>query len=106
MIFLCGRSALVTKVDWDSRIGSYTFDQAVAEMGPPDKIATLSEGQTIADWVTRNHGGGVSFGVGTGFSSGSTGVGVGQSVGTGYADKVLRLTFDKEKKLISWSKNY
>jgi hypothetical protein len=48
----------------------------------------------------------VSFGLGTGYSSGHSAVGVGQSVGTGYADKVLRLTFGPDHKLISWSNNY
>ena len=94
------------KVDWDSRIGTFTYDQAVQELGPPDRTATLSDGKKIADWVQHSHGGGLTFGIGTGYSSGHTGVGVGQSIGTGYGDRVLRLTFDTENKLVSWSKNY
>jgi hypothetical protein len=93
------------KVDWNSRVGNYTYDQAVAELGPPDKSAKLSDGNTVADWI-KHSGGGVSFGLGTGYSSGHSAVGVGQSVGTGYADKVLRLTFGPDHKLISWSNNY
>jgi hypothetical protein len=97
------------KVDWDSRVGTYTYDQAVEELGPPDKVATLSDGKKVADWVKRSRGGsGLSIGFGTGFSSGSsaTGVGVGQSIGSSSNDKVLRLTFDPENKLVAWSKNY
>jgi hypothetical protein len=93
------------KVDWNSRVGNYTYDQAVAELGPPDKTAKLSDDSTVADWI-KPSGGGMSFGIGTGFSSGHTGVGVGQSIGTGYAHKVLRLTFGADHKLLSWSKNY
>ena len=93
------------KVDWDSRIGSYTYDQAVAELGPPDKSAKLSDGSTVADWI-KHRSGGVSFGLGTGYWGGSTGVGVGQSVGTGYHDSVLRLVFGPDNQLQSWSKNY
>jgi len=93
------------KVDWNSRVGSFTYDQAVVELGPPDKFAKLSDGLTVAEWIKHNHGG-MSFGVGTGFSSGNTGVGVSQSVGTGSADKVLRLTFGPDSKLVSWWKNY
>ena len=36
-------------VDWNTRIGTFTFDQAVTELGPPDKQAKLSSGQTVAD---------------------------------------------------------
>ena len=41
------------KVDWASRVGSYTFDQAIAEFGPPDKQAKLTDGTLVADWLTR-----------------------------------------------------
>src|SRR5436189_6475440 len=93
------------KVDWSSRVGTYTYDQAVQELGPPDKTATLSDGKKVAEWVRHSHGGGLSFGIGTGFSSGSaaTGVGVGQSMGTGYGDRALRLTFDPDNRLVAWS---
>jgi hypothetical protein len=93
------------KVDWNSRVGNFTYDQAVAELGPPDKSAKLTDGNTVADWI-KHSGGGMSFGVGTGFYGSHSAVGVGQSVGTGYADKVLRLTFGPDHKLVSWSKNY
>ena len=93
------------KVDWNSRVGNFTYDQAVEELGPPDKSATLSDGTTVAEWIKRSSGG-VSFGFGTGFYGGGTGVGMGQTVGTGYGDKVLRLVFGPDKKLVSWSKNY
>jgi len=93
------------KIDWNSRVGNYTFDQAVAELGPPDKTAKLSDGKTVADWIKRSSGG-VSFGVGTGFYGGHTGVGVGEGISSGYGDKVLRLVFGPDNKLVSWAKNY
>ncbi len=93
------------KVDWDSRVGTFTFDQAVAELGPPDKTATLTDGRKVADWIERSRGGGVSFGIGTGFSSGGVGVGVGQSVSPSRHVRVLRLTFDTDNRLLSWAKN-
>ena len=92
-------------VDWNSRVGNYTFDQAVSELGPPDKQAKLSDGKTVAEWIThRNGGSGLS--VGTGFYGGGVGVGMSHSVGQGYRDRVLNLTFDADNKLASWSKNY
>jgi hypothetical protein len=92
------------KVDWNSRVGVFTYDQAVAELGPPDRVARLSDGKTVAEWVRRSHGGGFSFGLGTGVSTGNTGVGVGAGTSTGSRDKVLRLTFGSDNKLLSWSK--
>jgi hypothetical protein len=94
------------KVDWDSRVGTYNYDQAIAELGPPDKSAKLSDGNTVAEWIKHSNGGGFSFGVGTGMYGSHGGVGVGQTVATGYSDKVLRLVFDPENKLVSWWKNY
>lgn len=41
------------KIDWDARVGHYTYDQAVLELGPPDKSATLTDGTIVADWITR-----------------------------------------------------
>jgi hypothetical protein len=92
-------------VDWNSRIGIYTFDQAVTELGPPDKQARLSDGKTVAEWITHRSGGS-GLSVGTGFYSGDVGVGMSHSVGQGYRDKVLNLTFDRDNKLATWSKNY
>jgi hypothetical protein len=42
-----------SKTLWNSRIGVYTFDQAVAEWGPPDKAATLTDGTMVAEWITQ-----------------------------------------------------
>ena len=94
-------------VDWNSRVGSYTYDQAVTDLGPPDKQARLTDGQTVAEWITRRSNGGLS--VGTGFFSagggGAVGVGVGQSIGPGYYEKTLKLTFGTNNVLTAWSKN-
>jgi hypothetical protein len=92
-------------VDWNSRIGNYAFDQAVVELGPPDRQAKLSDGKTVAEWITHYYNSS-GFSVGTGFFNGPAGVGVAQSVGSSGYDKILTLTFDPGNKLVSWSKNY
>jgi hypothetical protein len=92
------------KVDWSSRIGSYTYDQAVTDLGPPDKTAKLSDGKTVADWITHSHGGGVSFGVGTSSYGSHSAVGTGVSTSRGYPDRVLRLTFGPDGKLLEYKK--
>lgn len=96
-------------VDWNARVSNYTYDQAVTELGPPDKQASLTDGQTVAKWVTHRSGG-TSIGVGTGFFSGgygggsAVGVGMGQNIGN--PDRILTLTFSTNKVLSAWSKNY
>lgn len=42
-----------SKVDWAGRVGTYTFDQAVLDLGPPDKQAKLTDGTLVAEWLTR-----------------------------------------------------
>lgn len=79
------------KVDWSSRAGNYTFDQAVIELGPPDKSAKLGNGTTVAEWY-QNDEPRFSFGIGAGVSSGPVGGGIGVPLG-GSDGKVLRLTF-------------
>jgi hypothetical protein len=47
------------KIDWDSRVGNYTYDQALLEFGPPDKAAKTSNGILVAEWLTsRGYSGG------------------------------------------------
>ena|ERR1041385_987543 len=93
------------KIDWDSRVGTHTYDQAVSDLGPPDKSAKLSDGKTVAEWISRRSDG-MSFGLGTGFYGSHSAVGVGQSIGSGAGDRVLRLVFGADNKLATWSKNY
>ena len=41
------------RIDWNARIGHYTYDQAIRDFGPPDRYAKLSDGEMVADWLTR-----------------------------------------------------
>ena len=50
LVLLSG-CATTPKIDWSSRIGTYTYEQAVVELGPPDKHATLSDGTLVAEWL-------------------------------------------------------
>jgi hypothetical protein len=88
------------KIDWASRVGAFTYDDAVVELGPPDKMTEISTAR-VADWVTgRDRGPTLSFGVGSYGSSG--GVGVGTGTGGKITEKILRLTFDEQGKLVTW----
>lgn len=89
------------EIDWSSRVGVYTFDQAVTEFGPPDKQAKLSDGQLVAEWVHRYYGGGPVVGAGYYGYPGAAGV---METGPVYYESTLRLTFGTNDVLTAWSK--
>ena len=41
------------KIDWPARVGNYTHDQAIMELGPPDKSVKLTDGTVVADWLVH-----------------------------------------------------
>ncbi len=86
--------------DWPVRVGNYTYDQAVTEMGPPEKSARLSDGTLVADWLTRR--GQTQFITSPG-SFYPYGLGRAGNVSTfNTPDHFLRLTFDPAGKLKTW----
>jgi hypothetical protein len=103
MVLLGISCASTPKVNWDSRVGNYTFDQAVLEMGPPERASELSDGTKVAEWFLKR-GSSMSVGVGTGFYGSGSRVGVGQSVVTGPSGQYLRLTFAAGGVLSRWEK--
>ena len=82
VVFVAG-CASTPKVDWNSRVGTFTYDQAVTELGPPDRSSKLEDGTVVADWFHRGSRGGLSLGAGTGISSGHVGVFGGQTISSG-----------------------
>ena len=52
MLVVNGCASSTTTI-WASRVGIYTYDQAVIELGPPDKQARLQDGTLVADWLLR-----------------------------------------------------
>jgi hypothetical protein len=52
LAFLIG-GCVTQHVNWQSRAGSYTYDDAVREYGPADKHEQLTDGTIIADWIVR-----------------------------------------------------
>ena len=89
------------RIDWNSRIGHYTYDQAVVEFGPPDKSARLTDGRLVVDWITRYNNNGTVF-VSPGYYPGS--IGYVQTAGPTTFTDILRLTFDKNNVLTAWVK--
>ena len=88
--------ATTPKIDWQSRVGNYTYDQAVLDFGPPDKYAKLGDGTQVAEWLTsRGRSSGYSSYVGRNsvyYSDASS------------PDYYLRLSFDASGRLQSYKK--
>jgi hypothetical protein len=91
-------------IDWNSRVGLYTYQQAVADLGRPNRQAKLSDGTTVYKWsaqpaVNPNLNTGMSYYGSTGFTSN-------QTASPGVNDQMLQLTFDTNGVLTAWSQNY
>ena len=54
LLFFTG--CATNRIDWNSRVGNYSFDDAVAELGVPDRQATLTDGSIVAEWLERRGG--------------------------------------------------
>ena len=37
--------------DWNARIGTMTYDEALLELGPPSSVASLTDGTRVAEWL-------------------------------------------------------
>jgi hypothetical protein len=53
-IWWCG--CATTKIDWNSRVGVYSYDDAISELGVPDRQATLSDGSIVGEWLQYRGG--------------------------------------------------
>jgi hypothetical protein len=108
LLAVLGTGCASRRVDWQARVGAYSYDDAVREMGPPEKSAKLSDGSMVADWIT-SRGMRSSAVYGTGwhpYSPYAWGGGGQVVVDQGTPDRFLRLTFDAQGKLASWKPIY
>ena len=108
MAVLLAGCATRPRIDWSSRVGNYTYDQAVLELGPPDKMATLTDGTRVAEWLTfrgRSGGYGASFGPHF-YHPYFYGPPVAFYSEPPSPDRFLRLTFAPDGRLLDWRKVY
>jgi len=103
-LFVLLAGCATQRVDWTARVGNYTYDQAIVELGPPEKSAKLTDGSVVADWLTRR-GETILSPIGGGFYpyrhawAGPVGPNL-MVVNT--LNYYLRLSFDPAGKLKSW----
>lgn len=92
------------KIDWAARVGHFTFDQAVLELGPPDKSATLTDGTTVAEWLTDRGFQGVTYRSPMYYGPYSHGPFVEYYGHPQAPDYFIRLTFNPAGELIDWKR--
>lgn len=97
--------ATTPRIDWNARIGSYIYDQAVLELGPPDKWAKLEDQTVVAEWLTHRGYNYVYGSFGYPYWYGPYYPGIYPSYAYSYSpDYFLRLTFGPDGKLKTWKK--
>lgn len=100
LILLAACSTTSPLVDWNRRIGHYSYDLALEDLGVPVRSTTLTDGSIVADWRTRRSTPGFVDQVGYITSVAS------ESPIPNYAPPVpnqyLRLTFGPDQQLTGW----
>jgi hypothetical protein len=92
------------KINWDARIGAYTYDQAVADMGPPNEQTTLSDGSRVAQWVTGRVTNATALPMGGGWGPGYAYTPAPVMVTSSITQYCLRLTFGADGQLQAWKR--
>lgn len=96
-LLLLANCTMPPKVDWEARVGVLTFDEAVRELGPPEKSAVLTDNTKVADWLVARGRSEPTF---HSLPDGS----VISTPSVRSQDQILRLTFTKEGKLSAWKR--
>ena len=99
LLLLAGLAGCETygRADWKSRVGSFTYDDAVKELGPPEGKETLTDGTIVAQWIT-------SHGRIYATSSGSSYWGPRTLNVDSTPDGYLQLQFGPDHKLAAWKR--
>lgn len=107
LVMAIGPAGCVTsqKQRWTQRVGQYTYDDAVKELGPPERKETTSDGTLVAEWVLRRvqtYGvPSVGWGMGWGWR-GRWAMGWGGTDIHSTPEVSLQLHFGPDKRLQSW----
>jgi hypothetical protein len=97
-----------SRTDWNSRIGNYTYAQAIQELGPPDTATKLTDQSIVAEWLIKRTSTNdyVSTETSFGPTSAQYWFGATDKPRTIYPtpNNFLRLTFSPDGRLIRWKK--
>lgn len=92
-----------SETDWNSRVGHYTYDQALKDLGNPRTTQVQPDGTRVAEWMTR-HGRPAAAEYGLNPSYGTPGIRENQAAyeTSQFPPQYLRLTFAPDGTLKSW----
>lgn len=99
MLWLVG--CATHRVDWNARVGHYTYNQAVLDMGPPDREAKLADGTSVGEWLLNR---GYTYVYATPGPYGPFWGGTASAYTT--PSLFMRLTFGPDGQLTAWKKTY
>lgn len=88
-------------VDWAARVGHYTYEQAVKDMGKPEEQDKLTNGTLVAEWLVQRgytHAEGEPGPYGPFYPTHTKTYTV--------PSQYLRLTFGPDSQLSTWKKLY
>lgn len=88
--------------DWNRRVGKFTYQQAVGELGQPASQETLADGQVTVEWVSRYNVSATSPEMDSGFYDHSASLARTDDI---TRESRLRLTFTTNNVLTRWSKD-
>ena len=87
---------------WNRRVGHFTYQQAVSELGSPATQETLADGHVTAEWVSRYSVSATSPEMDSNFYDHSASLAHTEDTAR---ESKLRLTFTTNNILTSWSKD-
>jgi hypothetical protein len=103
LLLLC--ACATQKTDWSARVGKYTYEQAVHDLGPPQRQMKLDGGAMVAEWQTQRgrtevyYPANYAFGP---YGQRYPGMYGGMPMTNTIPDRYLRLTFDASGRLTDW----
>ena len=53
LLSLLAVTTLIGCASWEGKVGTYTYDQAVREFGPPTRSQTMVNGDEVVEWEDK-----------------------------------------------------
>lgn len=104
-------AALVTgcsttsSVNWDKQVGTYSWEDALADLGPPDQVTDQPGGIKQATWAKERTVGLPPAADTPAYVRGES-MSASQTYGSSAPAKILQLSFTPDGKLFDWGRNY
>ncbi|HZQ48054.1 MAG TPA: hypothetical protein VFC07_13640 [Verrucomicrobiae bacterium] len=96
----CGTTSPL--VDWNRRIGHYSYDLALEDLGVPMRSTTLNDGSIVADWQVRRSTPGAD--TQTDFATQVSLESPFPNAAPPLPNQYLRLTFGPDQQLTGWQR--